>query len=355
MTARERKVLIVEPNPTGHRLFYVRLIARAAHSRGDHVAIVLGREVDLDAERIHLGQLPEGVAILRSPAGSIVELADLAARLDVDIVVVPDGDRLALQLATRLRWSATAQLNLLVMRESAQPSSLAFMTKIKSFIRTTAFSRVAAMRQVRLVILKSAAWHGKSRFRVAIDPVQLTLTPGAAADFRRRHKVDGDRYWFGVVGAISSRKNLPLIMEALESHTRSSGLIVAGQLDDDVSPEVRRKLIALAERGLAVVVDKLLTDEELDAAVAATDCIVLAHSNEGPSGLLGKAAAIGTRIVAAGAESLRIDLQALPALGEWVPLNVQALSSAFDRAASLPAPSSALDESSEAFTMAMLQ
>lgn len=355
MSGYMKHVLIAEPNPTGHRLFYVRLLAEGAHQAGDRVTLVLGSEADPVAEEIHLTGLPEPISILRADAGSISEIARVARGVGADTVVVPDGDSLALRLATKFRWAGRATLTVLIMRERAQPSRIVWMDWVKDAVRTLAFRKVAAMRKVRLLVLKSSAWQGESRFEVAVDPVRLSATPLATQAFRRNFGIDGDRYWLAVIGAISARKNLDLVMQAMEQSGTPTGLVVAGQLDDDISSEVREQLELLRESGRVVMIDRLLTDEELDAAVAVADCIVLAHSNEGPSGLLGKAAASGTRVIAAGAKSLRDDLQALPSLGEWVPLDTANLSAAIARAVALPRPSALLDEGSDQFSAALLR
>lgn len=350
-----RRVVIVEPNPTGHRLFYVHLLADAADRSGDAVTLVLGGTPAQEDLRVHLTGLSANVEVLLRPVSSVKEVAAISRSLSASLTVVPDGDGLALELARRGRWSGLGELSLLVMREKAQPSSFALMTAMKSMIRTAAFIRVASMPRVRLRMLKSSSWRGKSRFNVARDPIRLSTSPESVARFRESHRVREDRYWFAVLGAVSARKNLPLILDALRSIDAPVGLLVAGRFGDDVLDEERQRLLQMSREGRAIVIDRLLSDEELDAAVAVADCVVLAHSNEGPSGLLGKAAAIGTRVVASGAQSLRHDLSAHEALGTWVPLEVGELAIAFRQATTQQRPSAVLSADSRSFTTALLR
>lgn len=352
-TENARHTVIVEPNPTGHRLFYVRLLIDAAVQAGDRVTLVLGPDPDPEAERLHLGGI-SSVTMLRREVSRVEDLVSISVSLSSDRIVLPDGDRIALRLALRRRWHGSGLIIVLVMRERAQPGGPVVLTAAKSLVRTAAFCRVAAMAGVRLLVLKSPTWTGRSRFAVALDPIRLSADPSAVADFRRSHAMTEDRYWFAVLGAVSARKNLPLILEALKSCRTPAGLLVAGQFDEDVPADARLRLLEASAAGNAIVIDRLLTDEELDAAVAAADCVVLAHSNEGPSGLLGKAAATGTRIVAAGAQSLREDLQANPSIGQWVPLTAEALSRALDQAATQQRPAAVLTADVRGFTSALL-
>ena len=103
-----------------------------------------------------------------------------------------------------------------------------------------------------------------------------------------------------------------------------------------------------------MVKDRLLSDLELDAAIRRVDCVVLAHSNEGPSGLFGKAAAAGTRIVAAGAASLRADAGAIPEVAAWSPLDVVGLGAELDLARRKPRPDPIQGLSATDFCTALL-
>lgn len=349
-----RRTMIIEPNPTGHRLFYARLIAEAARQRGDDVTLVLGEHPEAEEERVHLSGLQEGIAVRRRSDRGIDDLVRASRVMQSDYVIVPDGDRTAINLALRRRWEGSGELSVLVMRETAQPTRNALITRTKTALRMMAFRRVAAMGRVHLRVLKSPTWTGKSAFGVAMDPIRTLATPTAVEAFRSAHSIADDRYWFAVLGAISARKNLELILDAIVGLDTKVGLLVAGKLDQDIPLEVRHRMATLETEGRVVLVDRLLSDVELDSAVACVDCVVLAHSNEGPSGLLGKAAAIGTRIVAAGAKSLKTDLAAYPTLGEWVELDARALAEALHRATSSPRPPAVLKASSEAFTSALL-
>ena len=154
-------------------------------------------------------------------------------------------------------------------------------------------------------------------------------------------------------------------------------LLIAGQIDDTVrsgtsagpstptgaaahagQPAIASLgtlLAPLRAGGITVrLVDRVLTDIELDSAVVAADCLVLAHSNEGPSGLVGKAAAAGTRVLAAGAASLKTAAAALPDTATWCPLTPSTLAQALTTCAGQPRPAPRAGLDTLAFADALL-
>jgi hypothetical protein len=108
---------------------------------------------------------------------------------------------------------------------------------------------------------------------------------------------------------------------------RKLGLLVAGMVDSEVLAQLEADNDDLKRAGhKIVIVNRLLTDAEIDCAVAASDVVVVAHSNEGPSGLLLKSKAIGTTVFAAGALSLRQDLISMGRGNDrWCELNAEAM------------------------------
>jgi hypothetical protein len=80
---------------------------------------------------------------------------------------------------------------------------------------------------------------------------------------------------------------------------------------------------------------RLLSDSELDSAIASVAVVAIAHSSEGPSGILGKAAASGVAVAAAGAVSLKEDIERLSA-GTWAPLTPEAFAKALQHAVAFP-------------------
>jgi hypothetical protein len=219
--------------------------------------------------------------------------------------------------------------------------------------------RVAnSIRNVEVVVLRSQLGGvRRGPFAEAIDPVTISATRDSIQGIRNDWKLSDDRYWFAVLGAVTERKNVPLVAAALARISDAQvGLLVAGKCAPGVLEAAHHMLQSLESRGVpVVVVDRLLDDTELDSAVAASDSLVLAHSNEGPSGLLSKAAAVGTHVVAAGAQSLRNDLASVPELGLWSELNAEAMSAGMLSVMKLEPAGAIVSPSVDSFASALLR
>jgi hypothetical protein len=336
------RTLLVEKNPTGHRLYYVRLLAMAAHERGDSVTIALNSAHKAAEEiMVHLNNLPPVIQIVFVRKFDVESVAQLSNDVNSTLTVVSDGDLFAIELGRRGRWSGRGVLSILVMREFAQPSRVPGLKVIKSAVRSFFFARAARLSRVRVSLLKPVGWIGKASFPIAPDPVTMTSSDQAVALLREAWGIGHDRYWFGILGAISARKNVDMVARALATlSSHRVGLLIGGQCDPSTVERMRTPIAALRATGIDVVIqDRLLSNAELDAAVSMVDCIVLAHSNEGSSGLFGKATAAGTRIVAAGARSLQGDCAAVPESSRWVPLRSTELARAMTTALGSPRPS----------------
>jgi hypothetical protein len=351
------RVLIVEPNMTGHRPYYVRLLVMAAASMGHSVVVVsLPGQFESEDARIHLVRVSGQFERLEVAEVSLESLAQLSRALGAAQTVIPDGDRFGLRLALTRGWRGVGALSVLIMREVAQPGRIPGEQAMKTFVRRQLFRRAASFPNTRISVLKSFWWIGTSEFCVARDPITMQHSAEVEEQLRADWGLEPGRYWFAILGAISRRKNVDLVARALaDLEVSKIGLLVAGGWDESMGREAISALADLQRAGTPVVViNRRLQDEELDGAVAAVDCVVLAHSNEGPSGVLGKAAVAGTRVVAAGAKSLREDLACMIGLGSWIPLDRAALCSALGRATRLPRPPKLQGQESARFSGPLL-
>lgn len=335
-----RHVLVVEDNSDGHRLHYVKLLVREALEADMSVTIATNSLARLSAEwRMYLGDVESQISTIEIDEFGVGAVELLATELAVDHVVVPDGDAFAYALARPGSWTGRATVSALVMRAAGQQSSIPGMAGLKTALKRSLLLVANFRRNVSIRVLKSSSWQGSSMPRALRDPV--TIHPHRYLGERLIEKESPlPRYWFGVVGVVDPRKNLPLIAKALASLERSDvGLIVAGRLQPGVREAAEHDLARLSKAGAMVkVVNRLLEDDELDQLISDLDCVVLAHSNEGPSGIFGKAVASGTRVVAAGAKSLKADCKTTKGGAEWVPLETERLRSALSRAMEMNPP-----------------
>ena len=312
-----RITLVVEPNPTGHRLSYVRLLADAAISRGDRVVFATTTvAVDSDEFRVFLEPLGDSIDVVTIPEATPSAIEKLVRATAAQLAVVPDGDRFAMRLGARGRWRGEANLSVLIMRDPVSARS-----GPRKILKTVLLGRAARLAGVNLYYLRSAVRGGSGTGVGVFDPVHISADSSDAQRLKNDWGLD-DRFWFGILGVVDARKNLPLVLDAL-THTTGGkiGLLVAGKSDPATLRAAETASTAFTTGGgEVVVVNRMLSDRELDAALLAVDCVVLAHSNEGPSGMLGKAAAAGVMVAAAGALSLKSDVAELGDRAMWSPL-----------------------------------
>ncbi|MHC6593418.1 glycosyltransferase family protein [Arthrobacter sp. C152] len=333
-----------------------------ALSRGAEVHIGLPSGASESAEyQIHLNDLSDNFRLSTIEDFGLRELERLSLEFGVTRTIVTDADILARQVASTGSWRGSGTLSILIMREKAQGRALSPITWLKTTAKHTLMYRASSVRNVEVSVLKSATWEGRSLFRVAKDPVELECTYLDVADVRSAWGLSSGTYWFAVLGAVTERKNVPLVVESLATLSKTDyaagplGLLIAGSVDGELKSDLLNFRTKCEAAGIEfVVIDRTLSNTELDAAVAASNCLVLAHSNEGPSGLLGKAACAGTRILAAGANSLRHDIRSLGDMAEWTPLKTSELKSAMKRALTSGRGEPKLSANKEMFVEALM-
>lgn len=331
------KILIAEGNPLGHRLYFVRLLMAEAVERGEYVVLCVSPAVLASHEFAGtLHDLRHEVVEEEDPTDPGV-LVRVSQQVGSDVTVVLDADRMIARLARRAGWRGSGVLRLLVLRSRIPARGVDRLHRTRVAVKRLLIACVAVMRKVEVFRLVPPTLDGQYGDAEIGDPVEWSAPPAAIAAWTSR--LGRDTFWYGVFGVVTERKNLPLVLRALEAR-RARGdriaLLVAGQIDEEVRPILDGYTSAAGL--LLEVEDRLLDEHELDAAVAAVDCVVLAHSNEGSSGILGKALSSGTRVLAAGALALRDACRVQPAGAIWAPLTLEALEDAAARILTEPAP-----------------
>ncbi len=332
-------VLVVERNPEGHRLSYARVLLDAGVARGWSMCLMMPRDRMADQEvDLFLGgrlyQVEETAPVTSTRAW--VRAVELASRARDCAVVVPDGDHFLASVGLRGAWRGGGDLVGLVLRDPTEYHMRTLRGRVSSSSKKLLLRRAGGLPRVTpLRLCGQARPAGEGWVR---DPVRLTSDPRLERTFRDEM---GDRQWFGVLGRIDRRKSVAEVAEAaaLVSMTRAPvGLLLRGRCDALALKDAEHAFERLRQAGGNVTIDdRLCTDAELDSTVAALDCLVVAHTNEGPSGILGKALGSGTRVVAAGAHSLQRDVS-LSSAGRWSTLDPHALSEAMIDVLNRPKP-----------------
>lgn len=330
-----RPILMLEPGTQGHRLYYLRILALHAGVK---------RRVDLYVNPEAIGApelegLPPSVRIVgrlpESGVYSVGEVKQLAVETGASAVVVPDGDYLAIRLGLCARWPRGGpSLSVLIMREPRlERVRVLTPTWIRLLVKRALITRSRRLAAVNAYVLRSMGDRARTRFRTVQDPVHFRPTPDLGT-FRQERSLDGSVFWFSIVGAITARKSVGLVAEAVAALAKEGkrvGLLIAGVQQTDALPDIEHAR-AMSNAGVLQLAEfnERLADQDLDSYIAISDCVVLAHMNEGPSGILGKAVEGRRPVVAAGAVSLREDVTNCYSRGGiWVPLEKDSLASAF--------------------------
>ncbi len=310
--------LVVDPDPAGHHLQSVSWLARAAGtpepvvfltSRGTtstaEFAAFLQEEVD--AGRVVVEEVFDST---RPPT------EDLAARVveacraregasGVARVVHMDAD----QALKRWWWVARRPLRSLARRPRVHfmltryPARLRPLDLVGWRLRLPKALLALAARATGTLdhVVGYCGRDDDARgwvVRRVQDPAFSTAHARDRALLRRRHDLPADERLVGIFGVLSERRNAPMILEGLEAVGVDATLVLAGRLDDDVRAWVEG--LAPGRRARLLVRDAYLDNDELDQLVAAVDVVPLALTNNGPSGIMGKAEAAGVPVVTAG-------------------------------------------------------
>lgn len=318
-----KRVLIVEPRERGHLLVYVRLIALRALERGLDVTVALAPGASASREyRTHLSGLAESVRFVDSPVVLTPRsLNRLTRNVSTDLMVVPHGDELAARLGGLVGGRLETPTRILIMRDPKWDRQPGKRPPARNLVKSVLLQLGSRRKNAQVVWLRGPAHEPGRNERYALDPFisdsSVDEICERAESLRLRMTTDADVFWFGVTGAVSTRKNLGLVVESLLLlHARRPdvllGLAVVGPIDAQVLGVFEKSKIALASQGIATYFEnRLLANEEMNDVVAAVDAVVMAYSTNAPNSTLGKAYVLGTKIVSAGSAVFREHAQHL--------------------------------------------
>jgi glycosyltransferase involved in cell wall biosynthesis len=133
------------------------------------------------------------------------------------------------------------------------------------------------------------------------DPVEISADAFDRSEIRRTLALQAESL-VAIIGRIDERKNVPLAVEAMRLVVPrvSAQLIVAGVISPGIVDFLDRQR---ASAPWVHVDNRYLSNAEFDEYIAAADVILAAYENRaGSSGVLSRAAALGTPVVAANIE-----------------------------------------------------
>lgn len=323
--------LLVEPFPSGHRFQTVALIATVLSSgrpvqpspepsaeplpepsTGAGVVLLTSRgaredpafaeflgDVDIRVEEVFDGPHPSTRAVAR-------EVARWSREHHVDVAAVLDADQ------TLKRWWVEAPLAFGLRR---RPKVVFMLTRYPARLALTDWTGWRLRIPKALLALAAmatgclgrvAGFAGRDDFapgwivKRARDPALCTAHSRDRSALRRRHGIPVDRPVVGIFGGVSERKFPDLVWEAVRTASDQALLLLAGPMSPGIASWVEG--LPADERARIVVREGFLPDEELDELLAAADVVALAMTNNGASGIQGKALAADVPVVTAGSE-----------------------------------------------------
>jgi hypothetical protein len=297
-----RATAIVELEPLGHRLNYVRLLAE--HLAPPERLLLVSPAVAGSPEfEQHLGHLEADVVVLAADdhATALPDALAVATARGAGHLVVPEADKAVLPvlralLRGALRWARPRRprVTLLLMRTAlpggpeAATLGMALKPALVAVLRALPGVRVLFLTDAFGVVTRRRGFPG-------VRPVRDPVTPPDPAPTGR---AAGPRARVGVLGVISARKNVPVLVAAAARRPEVD-VVLAGRCDPDVraflatDPDAAR----LRAEGRLDVDDRLLDDAEFDAALRSVDAVAVLHDNDAPSGIVAEAAARGVPVL----------------------------------------------------------
>lgn len=294
-------VAVLELDPLGHRLRYVRLLLITVPA-ADRLLLVPAAVRDSPEFAEHLADVDTSIVVLPSARRDAVAAGLAAAREAGARLVVPDGDKnvAPLLLALARTRGAHPPVSVLLMRtslpggpERATPG-MAVKPPLAFLLARVPRVRVRFLTDAFGVVVRRRGFPGIEPVR---DPVTVPASrPDDALPDDARPPADRP-FRLGVFGVVSARKNVPLLLESLDG-LPDVHLVVGGRCEPDVRAVLDESgLDASSLAGRLHVDDRLLSEAEFDAAVAGVDAVAVLHDNDAPSGIVAEAAARGVPVL----------------------------------------------------------
>lgn len=303
--------LIVEPDSRGHRFEAVAHVLDVVRRSGDALLVTSIGAQDTATYTEQLGgrdlRTEERFSDIVPPTRELVDaVADICAREDVETVVVMDADQ-SLKKWWLLAPRALKKLDRkprVVFMLTRYPARLRLTDRVGWKLRTTK-ATLAMVAMARGSLHRVAGFAGREDtapgwlVKRARDPAINAHHAKDRVALREGLGLPLDRKLVGIFGGVGERKHPALTLEAiLSAGLDDADLVLAGGFDDVV--RAWYDALPADQKARVIARDEFLSNDELDRFVAAADAVALIMTNNGPSGIQGKALAAGVPVVTAG-------------------------------------------------------
>lgn len=323
-------IAIIEPNFSGHRWRYVEWIANACVEAGERCIVVtdsmnashpLSQRIASNAAAnlrvLHVDMLTGSTPSRLGNRGSYARFHTLFARAlaaanretPVRLVVVPYADYFFYTLGMLGSPFGSTDWIGLIMGATFHHSQVGVHTPrrpLVDYAKSRLFVRSMQARGLRAILTIDPTlpgWFARSRAARHAPPLDYVADPfpdTPAEDplvARERLGLDPHRRYLLVYGAISERKGIRELVEALAQQRDAPTLVIAGQQDRESRAFLNDHLPHLAPA--PVVLDRFIPDDVERTLFSACDAVWLGYKHHyGMSGVLVQAYRFGKPVIA---------------------------------------------------------
>lgn len=327
-----KTIVIVEPNHSGHHLYFVSLMLkhfREAHSEFKVHLVTTFEALNSPEFKMQLSSGLFTVTTVDRKPKSLAELQSMAVVRNASAVYLPYGDPWLIQL-WKGEWTLQVACNSLVIRCDPQVKRIPGLALTASIVKKMLMLSANFRQHSNVLGLTSSLQRRYFPVSWIEDPVTFQFDVTTLSLLKKRMSDLNPKIWIGVYGHITSRKNLDLILQVTLANY-NWGMIIAGKIDDDVFSKCKEMLADLDKQARLIMETGPTNDSEFNAYIRASDFVAIAHSNEGPSGVLMKAIFLGRRVLTAGAKTLKKEARKAGPGVIWTELNVNAIAAGFSQ------------------------
>jgi len=303
-------VLIVEPNPGGHRFQYVRYVVQNLPANHEPVLLTSVGASTCDEYRFNLGDIDvRTLEVFAGAAPAIVQLAEGVAAAckeqSAAIVLLMDADvALKTWWWVARRWlrplTPRPEISILLTRypmRSALRDRRAMLHRVAKGAATLLGMLSGTITRASAIAGHEDTTRGLLISRVR-DPAFCSAHSRDRARLRAQFGLPAERKLVGVFGRITVDKNIPMLAEAVRESGEDVDLLIVGQVSSEVADWLAGQTCDIRDR--IVVRPGFLAEDVMDGLLAACDVVSVVQNYDRPSAVMGRALAAEVPLVTGG-------------------------------------------------------
>jgi glycosyltransferase involved in cell wall biosynthesis len=317
------RVVIYEPDPTGHHFAYVSHVVEPLANLASEVILVTSQwAAESPQFEQHLRPFSKRFTVDTAIAKSVLQqsawplwrqfasLRRAVRRLRPDHFYVAYGDDLvqvaALQQMMRRSWPDSTESEVLLLRGGFQYPARNLATRLIKrtspwLLRHGPWNWIHHLNPDDLEVIRGGDENIYSRCSLMPDPVEPP-SPLTKADARRAMNIPQDGRYIGCAGLINRVKGVDRLIGAFRAARADvrpgDRLLLAGPVDDELRTILSRDFADDIASDRLVMIDRLLSGDEIATAVSAMDVVATPYPrHQHSSSIVIRAAAGGRPVV----------------------------------------------------------